>query len=76
MLGDLVVSRNSAWAHPGAGTPVRFPPESYRQIGGINHFSLTGHPIVLAQLVEWLGPHPQLPASPSVVPAGGGAQRP
>lgn len=64
-LGDLVVSRDSALAHPGDGYPVRFPVENYRQIGGINHFELAGHSVVLEQIVKWLSGAPQLPAASS-----------
>jgi hypothetical protein len=64
MLGDLVVSRNSAWAHPGAGEPVRFPVESYRQVGGLNHFELPSHPVVLEQIASWLAGPGQLPPPP------------
>jgi hypothetical protein len=60
VLGDLVVSRDSAWAHPGDRQPMQFPVESYRQIGGIHHFDLLGHPIVLGQIVDWLR-RPELP---------------
>ncbi len=57
-LGDLLVSRDSAWAHPGDGTPVRFPVDSYRHIGGVGHFALTRHPLVAAQMCDWLAGGP------------------
>jgi hypothetical protein len=62
-LGDLIVSRNSAWAHPGDRRPMRFPVESYRQVGGINHFDLLDHPVVLGQIIDWLR-RPELPPGP------------
>ncbi len=61
LLGDLVVSRNSAWAHPGDRQPMRFPVDSYREIGGIHHFDLLDHPVVLGQILDWLR-RPELPA--------------
>ena len=70
-FGDLLVSRNSAWAHPGDRRPMRFPVENYRHVGGINHFDLLDHPVVLGQLVDWLR-RPELPPGPT--PAA--AQRP
>ena len=61
-LGDLVVSRDSAWAHPGNGAAMRFPVESYREIGGLGHFELAHHPVVMDQIVGWLvQQHPELP---------------
>jgi pimeloyl-ACP methyl ester carboxylesterase len=61
-FGDLLVSRNSAWAHPGDRRPMRFPVESYRHVGGINHFDLLDHPVVLGQIVDWLR-RPELPSA-------------
>ncbi|HSO99715.1 MAG TPA: hypothetical protein VLP43_12245 [Solirubrobacteraceae bacterium] len=62
-VGDLVVTRNSAWAHD-AGA-VRFDPGSYVQIGGASHFALPVHPAVAEQLVHWLGGPRALPRSDS-----------
>lgn len=73
-LGDLVVSRDSAWAHSGRGEPVRFPVESYREIGPINHFDLPAHPVVLEQIVDWLSGPAQLPAGDPA--SAGEPQRP
>jgi hypothetical protein len=50
---------------------MRFPVENYRHVGGINHFDLLDHPVVLGQLVDWLR-RPELPPGPT--PAA--AQRP
>lgn len=68
-LGDLLVSRDSAWAHPGAGSPVHFPVDSYRHIGGVSHFSLTSHPLVAAQMCDWLAGG-QLPVVAGALPSG------
>jgi hypothetical protein len=73
VLGDFLVSRDSAWAHPGGGERMRFPPESYRQIGGINHFELPRHPVVLEQIASWLAA-PELPAPRAQLPSA--PQRP
>lgn len=53
VLGDLIVSRDSAWAHGGGA--VALAPESYRQIGGASHFALPVHPAVVELVVRWLG---------------------
>ncbi len=78
-LGDLLVSRDSAWAHPGGNEPVRFSVDSYREIGGISHFELTRHPVVLAQIVAWLDGESRALAAPrrQLPPPGSSeAQRP
>jgi pimeloyl-ACP methyl ester carboxylesterase len=62
-VGDLVVTRDSAWAHD-AGA-VRFDPGSYVQIGGASHFALPVHPAVAEQLVRWLSGPPALPRGPA-----------
>jgi hypothetical protein len=72
LLGDLVVSRDSAWAHPGGRAPVQFPVDSYRHIGGVSHFGLTSHPIVAEQLVQWLSGGRRLTAGPRLLPPAGG----
>jgi hypothetical protein len=54
MLGDLLVSRASAWAQR-PFERVRFPIDHYVHVGAANHFALLGHPAVADQLVRWLG---------------------
>jgi hypothetical protein len=56
-LGDLFVSRPSAWAQR-RGERVRFPLDNYRHYGGATHFDLLNHPAIGDQLVRWLAPSP------------------
>lgn len=72
LLGDLVVSRDSAWAHPGGRARVQFPVDSYRHIGGVSHFGLTSHPIVGEQLVQWLSGGRRLGGPRRLLPPAGG----
>jgi pimeloyl-ACP methyl ester carboxylesterase len=68
------VGRDSAWAHPAPGEPMRFPVDHYREVHGIGYFDLLDHPAVYAVIREWLGGgRPALPAPPASLPPG---QRP
>jgi hypothetical protein len=70
-LGDLVVTRDSAWAHTGGS--LQDPDARYVQVGGASHFGLPGHPGVIEQIVRFLGEPRALPAPVRALPA---AQRP
>ncbi len=70
-LGDLVVTRDSAWAH--AGGAVAGEPHSYIQVGAASHFGLPSHPGVIEAVVRWLSGAGALEAPPRALPA---AQRP
>jgi hypothetical protein len=61
-IGDLLVSRPSAWAQRRRTERLRFPIDNYRCVGGANHFDLLNHPAVAEQLVRWLAGRPALPA--------------
>jgi pimeloyl-ACP methyl ester carboxylesterase len=54
LLGDLLVSRRSAW-DLGRGERVAHPVDHYRHLGDASHFDLLGHPAIGEQLVRWLG---------------------
>jgi pimeloyl-ACP methyl ester carboxylesterase len=62
VMGDLLVLRASAWAHPGRGHRLRFPVEQYAHLGGANHFDLLNHPAIYDQIQRWLGAQRALPA--------------
>lgn len=70
-LGDLVVTRDSAWAHGGGA--LKDPDARYVQVGGASHFGLPGHPGVIEQIVRFLGEPAGLPAPARALPP---AQRP
>ncbi len=55
------VDRESAWAHPGGGQPMRFPVDHYREIAGVGHFDLLNHPAVYDTIRGWLAGRPELP---------------
>lgn len=61
-LGDLLVSRPSAWAQRRKTERLRFPLGRYRSYGGATHFDLLNHPAIGDQLVAWLSRRPELPA--------------
>jgi PGAP1-like protein len=61
-IGDLLVSRPSAWAQRRKTERLRFPLDHYRSYGGANHFDLLNHPAIGDQLVRWLLGRPALPA--------------
>jgi hypothetical protein len=61
-VGDLLVSRPSAWAQR-PHERVRFPLENYRHVGGATHLDLLNHPAVGDQLVRWLSPRAALAAA-------------
>ncbi len=67
IIGDLLVLRPSAWAHPERGTRMRFPIEHYFHLGGANHFDLLNHPAIYAQIRRCVQSQRALPAP---VPAG------
>ena len=72
--GFGLVGRASAWAQPGAGEPLRFPVDHYREIGGVGQLDLLDHPVVYGVLRDWLGgARPALPAPRRGLPP---AQRP
>jgi pimeloyl-ACP methyl ester carboxylesterase len=50
IIGDLLVLKPSAWAHPGRGKRLTFPIEHYHHVGGANHFDLLNHPAIYAQI--------------------------
>jgi len=54
LLGDLLVSRRSAW-DIGPGERVEHAADHYRHLGDASHFDLLGHPAIGEQLVRWLG---------------------
>ncbi len=62
IIGDLLVLRPSAWAHPGQGKRMHFPIEHYHHVGGANHFDLLNHPAIYAQMRRCLGSQRALPA--------------
>jgi hypothetical protein len=63
-LGDLLVTRPSAWAQP-RRRPLPFAVNHYLCIGPAHHFDLLGDAAVAERLVGWLGrPRPALPAAP------------
>ncbi len=64
VMGDLLVLRASAWAHPGRGHKLRFPVEHYTHLGGAHHFDLLNHPAIYDQVQRWLGAWRALPAGP------------
>jgi len=66
IVGDLLVLKPSAWAHPGQGKRLRFPIEHYYHLGGANHFDLLNHPAIYAQIRRCLESQRALPP-----PAGG-----
>jgi pimeloyl-ACP methyl ester carboxylesterase len=53
-LGDLLVSRRSAW-DLGDGEEITHPADHYRHVGDASHMDLLGHPAIGEQLVRWLG---------------------
>jgi pimeloyl-ACP methyl ester carboxylesterase len=62
LVGDLLVLRASAWAHPGRGERMRFPVDNYRHVGGASHFDLLNHPAIYEQIRRWLSGPKALPA--------------
>ncbi len=50
IIGDLLVLRPSAWAHPGRGQRMEFPIEHYYHLGKANHFDLLNHPAIFEQM--------------------------
>jgi pimeloyl-ACP methyl ester carboxylesterase len=62
IIGDLLVLRPSAWAHPGRSTRMRFPIEHYSHFGGANHFDLLNHPAIYAQIRRCVQSQRALPA--------------
>jgi pimeloyl-ACP methyl ester carboxylesterase len=54
LLGDLLVSRRSAW-DLGRNESITHPSDHYRHLGDASHFDLLGHPAIGEQLVRWLG---------------------
>ena len=50
IIGDLLVLRPSAWAHPGRGQRMQFPIEHYYHVGKANHFDLLNHPAIFEQM--------------------------
>ncbi len=74
IIGDLLVLRPSAWAHPGQGKRLSFPIEHYYHLGGANHFDLLNHPAIYAQIRRCIGSQRALPAPAVAAPAL--AQRP
>jgi pimeloyl-ACP methyl ester carboxylesterase len=65
-IGDLLVTYSSA---SGAGRDRRipFPIENGAHVGGIDHMRLLNHPIVYAQLRDWLA-RPRPPATAGATP--------
>jgi len=62
IIGDLLVLRPSAWAHPGRGKRLSFPVEHYFHLGGANHFDLLNHPAIYAQIRRCVQSQRALPA--------------
>jgi len=50
IIGDLLVLRPSAWAHPERGQRMQFPIEHYYHLGKANHFDLLNHPAIFEQM--------------------------
>jgi pimeloyl-ACP methyl ester carboxylesterase len=62
IIGDLLVLRPSAWAHPGRGQRMQFPIEHYYHLGKANHFDLLNHPAIFEQMRRCLQSQRALPA--------------
>jgi pimeloyl-ACP methyl ester carboxylesterase len=54
LLGDLLVRLPSASGRGGHGRRVEFEAANGRELGGLNHFDLLGHPAVYEQLRDWI----------------------
>jgi pimeloyl-ACP methyl ester carboxylesterase len=65
LVGDLLVLRQSAWAHARHGERLQFPVEHYRHVGGVNHFAVLNHPAIYDQIRCWLTARKALPAPAS-----------
>jgi pimeloyl-ACP methyl ester carboxylesterase len=63
IVGDLLVLRDSAWAHERRGQRMQFPVQNYCHVGEINHFDLLNHPAIYEQIRRWLMGRPALPAA-------------
>jgi pimeloyl-ACP methyl ester carboxylesterase len=60
VIGDMLVSRPSAWGERRRGERLRFDLDNYRSVGPANHFDLLNHPAIGDQLVAWLGARARL----------------
>jgi pimeloyl-ACP methyl ester carboxylesterase len=70
IMGDLLVLRESAWAHRRRGERMRFPVENYCHVGDVNHFDLLNHPAIYGQIHRWLiSGRPALPPPRPALPA-------
>jgi pimeloyl-ACP methyl ester carboxylesterase len=67
MVGDLLVLRESAWAHERRGERMQFPIDHYRHVGAVNHFDLLNHPAIYQEIKRWLT-RPALPAPTPELP--------